>query len=147
MARKRTRRRTDAAAKAARSKRRPRRDRDGLWKRYLHAFFPIFFATFEPEIAAEVDWETLEIVTRELFTKVRGGSRRLPDFVARVKRRDGRPEVFALHFEIQGARRSKEKGGGRSRPLNLYPVTGKDQNFLTRLTFQVRPRPLAVNGS
>ena len=60
MARKRSRRRTDAAAKAARSKRRPRRDRDGLWKSYLHAFFRIFFTTFEPEIAAEVDWETLE---------------------------------------------------------------------------------------
>ena len=40
----------------------------------------------------------------------------------------------------------KKKGAAEAAPEG-YPVTGKDQNFLVRLTFQVRPRPLAVNGS
>ena len=87
-----------------------RRDRDGLWKKYLWHFLRVFLMTFAPDVAAEVDWDTLEFLTPELYTKVRGGARRFPDLVVRAKRLDGEPQVFVMHFEIEGERRREAAG-------------------------------------
>ncbi len=64
-----------------------------------------FRELFFPEFAARLDFESLEFQDRELFKGFPDGQRREPDVVARVRTREGSPEVVVVHIEAQATTR------------------------------------------
>ncbi len=74
---------------------------DQIFKAILRRFFREFLELFFPELAARLDFESLEFQDKELFKGFPDGERREPDIVARVRTREGSPEVVVVHIEAQ----------------------------------------------
>ena len=58
---------------------------DQLFKRFFHEFLQDFLELFSPDVAARLDFTTLEFLDKELFTDFPDGSVREADVVARVE--------------------------------------------------------------
>ncbi len=69
----------------------------------MRRFFRDFLELFFPEFAAHLDFESLEFQDKELFKGFPDGVRREPDIVARVRTREGNPEVVVVHIEAQAS--------------------------------------------
>jgi len=54
-----------------------------------------------PSVAARLDFESVELVDKELFKGFPDGVPRSPDFVARVKTREGKPEIVMVRVKAQ----------------------------------------------
>ncbi len=74
---------------------------DQVFKGILRRFFRDFLELFFPEFAARLDFESLEFQDKELFKGFPDGERREPDIVARVRTREGSPELVVVHIEAQ----------------------------------------------
>jgi len=74
---------------------------DQLFKRFFHEFLQDFLELFYPDVAARLDFTTLEFLDKELFTDFPEGSVREADVVARVATHEGKPELILVHIEVQ----------------------------------------------
>lgn len=74
---------------------------DQLFKTILERLLRDFLELFFPDVAARLDFETLRFVDKEVFANVPEGEVREADIVARVKTRDGAPELVLVHVEVQ----------------------------------------------
>ncbi|MGH9334845.1 MAG: hypothetical protein ACRD21_13975, partial [Vicinamibacteria bacterium] len=77
----------------------------GILRRFFREFLELFF----PEFAARLDFESLEFPDKELFKGFPDGAPREPDVVARVRSREGSPEIVIVHVEAQ-SRAEKDFG-------------------------------------
>ena len=76
---------------------------DQLFKRFFHEFLQDFLELFYPDVAARLDFTTLEFLDKELFTDFPEGSVREADVVARVQTHEGTSELILVHLEIQSS--------------------------------------------
>lgn len=79
---------------------------DQLLKEVLTRFLPDFVALFAPHQAAALDFSTLRLLDKEVFTDVAAGRRREVDLLAEVAARDGTPDLVLIHVEAQQRRKS-----------------------------------------
>ena len=77
---------------------------DQLWKQLLETFFQEFMELFLPDVAARLDFGSVEHLDTEVFTDLPEGSRRQPDVVVRVRTDDGTTEIVLIHIEVQATR-------------------------------------------
>ncbi len=80
-------------------------DHDRLFKELLTTFFPQFLQLFCPELAANLDPESLEFLDKEIFTDVTHGEKHEADIVARARFR-GAGLGFLIHVEPQARRQT-----------------------------------------
>ena len=105
---------------------------DQRFKQLLKEFFPDFLALFFPALAQNLLPEQAEFLDKEAFANFGKGLRRIPDLVAKVPSRNGKPEIIVLHIEVQ-VKRSKRF---RARMFEYY--------MLLRLTHQVPVFPIVL---
>ena len=74
---------------------------DQRFKEFLQLFLRDFLKLFYPEVEERLDFETLELIDKELFTDFPEGSPREADVVAKLRNREGNPEIVLIHVEIQ----------------------------------------------
>ena len=74
---------------------------DQRFKEFLHAFLQDFLKLFYPHVEKRLEFETIEFLGTEVFTDLHDGSRREADVVAKLRTRDGEPELVLIHIEIQ----------------------------------------------
>ncbi len=74
---------------------------DQLFKTILESLLQDFLELFFPEAAAQLDFETLRFIGKEVFANVPSGEVRQADVVARLETRDGEPEIVLVHVEVQ----------------------------------------------
>ena len=77
-------------------------DHDRLFKELLTVFFVEFIELFLPELAKELDRDSITFLDKEIFTNVTTGDKHIADIVARIKFRD-QEAFFILHVENQAA--------------------------------------------
>ena len=75
-------------------------DHDRLFKELLTTFFVEFLELFLPELAAELDRESVVFLDKEVFTDVTSGQRHQVDLLARARLR-GQDSCFLVHVENQ----------------------------------------------
>ncbi len=105
---------------------------DQLFKRFFHEFLQDFLELFYPDVAARLDFTTLEFLDKELFTDFPDGDVREADVVARVETHEGTPEIILIHVEIQ------------SRPERDFPYRMFQYHALLRFKYGVPVFPVAV---
>ena len=105
---------------------------DQLFKRFFHEFLQDFLELFYPDVAARLDFTTLEFLDKELFTDFPEGSVREADVVARVETHEGTPELILVHVEIQ------------SRPEQDFPYRMFQYYALLRFKYGVPVFPVVV---
>jgi hypothetical protein len=91
--------------------------KDQVFKEFLQAFLPEFIALFFPDVARELNFDTLQFLDKELFTDVGEGEQREADIVARVETNQGVPEFLLIHTEVESTRRPSQFP---HRMLNYY---------------------------
>ncbi len=69
----------------------------GVLRRFLREFLELFFGDF----AARLEFESLELPDKDLFKGFPDGVPRKPDLVARIRTREGQPELVMVHIEAQ----------------------------------------------
>ena len=74
---------------------------DQVFKGILRRFFQDFMELFFPDIAGSLDFDSVELQDKELFKGFPDGVQRTPDFVVRVRTREGKPEMVIVHIEAQ----------------------------------------------
>jgi predicted transposase/invertase (TIGR01784 family) len=74
---------------------------DQRFKEFLHAFLRDFLKLFYPRVEKRLEFENVEFLDSEVFTELHDGSRREADVVAKLRTRDGNPELVLIHVEIQ----------------------------------------------
>ena len=74
---------------------------DQRFKEFLQLFLRDFLKLFYPEVEERLDFETLELIDKELFTDFPEGNPREADVVAKLRNREGSPEIVLIHVEIQ----------------------------------------------
>ena len=74
---------------------------DQLFKDFLRAFLQDFLELVYPELAERLDFKTLHLLDKELFTDFPEGKMREADLVAEVETRDGSPNLVLVHIEVQ----------------------------------------------
>ena len=85
---------------AAQNKTEPTTDHDALFKRLLLTFFVEFILAFLPDVAAQIDFDTIAFQPQEILSDLDGGERHIVDLLVKVRRRG--EEVFLLiHIENQ----------------------------------------------
>src|SRR5579875_169098 len=80
---------------------------DQLFKQVLQAFFADFLRLFDPELAANLDLDTVTFRDAEAFTDIPQGERRTADLVVQVRTLAGLAELILIHVEVQ---RKREPG-------------------------------------
>jgi hypothetical protein len=105
---------------------------DQLFKRFFHEFLRDFLELFYPDVAARLNFTTLEFLDKELFTDFPEGSVREADVVARVTTHEGKPELILVHLEIQ------------FRPEHDFPFRMFQYYGLLRFKYGVPVFPVAV---
>jgi predicted transposase YdaD len=75
-------------------------DHDRLFKQLLSTFFLEFLALFVPELAREVEADSVEFLEKETFTDAVAGHHHVVDLLARV-RVLGAPGCILVHVETQ----------------------------------------------
>jgi hypothetical protein len=118
---------------------------DQVFKGILRRFFRDFMELFFPDAAAALDFDSVELPDKELFKGFPDGVERRPDFVVRVRTREGRPEIVIVHIEVE-ARRERRIGrrmfeyytllwlssGVPVFPIVLFVKGGRRQGIATR---------------
>ncbi len=74
---------------------------DQLFKDFLRAFLKDFLELVYPELAERLDFGTLHLLDKELFTDFPEGKMREADLVAEVETRDESPSLVLIHIEVQ----------------------------------------------
>jgi len=74
---------------------------DQRFKEFLHAFLQEFLKLFYPHVEKRLEFGDFEFLDTEVFTELHDGSRREADVVAKLRGRDGDPELVLIHIEVQ----------------------------------------------
>jgi len=74
---------------------------DQLFKDFLRAFLQECLELVYPELAERLDFKTLRLLDKELFTDFPEGTTREADLVAEIETRDGSPRLVVIHIEVQ----------------------------------------------
>jgi hypothetical protein len=74
---------------------------DQLLKAILERLLQDFLELFFPEVAARLDFRTLQFVDKEVIANVPDGTVREADIVAKLETREGGPELVLVHVEVQ----------------------------------------------
>jgi len=74
---------------------------DQLFKDFLRAFLQDFLELLYPELAERLDFKTLQLLDKELFTDFPEGTMREADLVAEIETRHGSPRLVVIHIEVQ----------------------------------------------
>ena len=74
---------------------------DQVFKGILRRFFRDFMELFFPDVAESLDFDSVDLLDKELFKGFPDGVQRTPDFVVRVRTREGEPEMVIVHIEAQ----------------------------------------------
>ena len=74
---------------------------DQRFKEFLHAFLQDFVKLFYPHVGKRLDFENIEFLDTEVFTDLHDGRRREADVVAKLRTRNGEPELVLIHVEVQ----------------------------------------------
>jgi hypothetical protein len=74
---------------------------DQVLKAILRTFFRDFMELFFPDVAGSLEFDSVEPLEKELFKGFPDGVERRPDFVARVRTREGAAETVVVHIEVQ----------------------------------------------
>lgn len=77
---------------------------DQLFKEFLKEFLPQFLTLFFPEEAAQLNWNSVRFLDKEMFTDILVGDVREADLIAEVQTNRGEPELILLHIEVQAKR-------------------------------------------
>jgi hypothetical protein len=77
---------------------------DQVFKGILRRFFRDFMELFFPDVAGSLDFDSVDLLDKELFKGFPDGVQRTPDFVVRVRTREGKPEMVIVHIEAQPGR-------------------------------------------
>lgn len=80
---------------------------DQLLKTLLLTFFSDLLELVDPELAHEVDPQSLESLDKELFTDLPTGRRREVDLLVRARLRRGDPRLILVHVEVERQFRSR----------------------------------------
>lgn len=80
---------------------------DQRFKELLRLFLQPFLEFFFPDIESQLDLSKPEFMDKELFEDPPDGPARIADLVARVRPRDGEPELLLIHIEVQADRRKE----------------------------------------
>ena len=85
---------------AARNKMEPTTDHDALFKRLLLTFFVEFVLAFLPDVAAQIDFDTIAFQPQELLADLVDGDKQIVDLLVKVKLR-GQDAFLLIHVENQ----------------------------------------------
>ncbi len=83
---------------------------DQVFKTILRRFFRDFMELFFSDVAEALDFDSVELPDfpdRELFKGFPDGVERRPDFVVRVRTREGKPEIVIVHIEVEAKRKPR----------------------------------------
>ena len=83
---------------------------DQLFKTLLEKFLKDFLQLFFPDVAARLDFGTVQFLDKELTTDFPRGTTREVDVVAKLETQEGEPEIVLVHVEVQSR---PEKDFGR----------------------------------
>ena len=75
-------------------------DHDRLFKELLTTFFVEFLELFLPDLATELDRDSITFLSQEVFTDVTGGERHEVDLLVQARLR-GQNSFFLVHVETQ----------------------------------------------
>ena len=78
----------------------PTTDHDALFKQLLLTFFVEFVLAFLPDVAAQIDFDTIAFQPQELLADLVGGDKQIVDLLVKVKRR-GQDAFLLIHVENQ----------------------------------------------
>lgn len=81
-------------------------DHDRLFKELLTTFFVEFCDLFLPQIARDLERDSVQFLDKEVFTDVTTGARHEADLVARVRWR-GQESFFLIHIEHQASKQAE----------------------------------------
>ncbi len=79
---------------------------DRLFKELLTFFFVEFVELFLPDVAAYIDYDTVEFLDREIFTDITAGETHEVDLVVKARFR-GKDTFFLIHVENQSSPQSR----------------------------------------
>ena len=79
---------------------------DQLLKTVLATFFQDLVDLVDPELAREIESDSLEHLDKEVFTDLPEGKRREVDLLVRARLRSGTDRLVLVHVEIESAYRS-----------------------------------------
>ena len=99
-------------------------DHDGLFKQLLSAFFFQFLQLFFPELAAQIDPDSIVMMNKELTEKGRLGGKHIADLVVRAKLRD--EDSF---FIIHGENESQSRGTFPRRMFHYFADLDREYNL------------------
>ncbi len=74
---------------------------DQLFKAILEKFLKDFLELFFPDVAARLDFGTVQFLDKELPMDFPRGTTREVDVVARLETHQGEPEIVLVHVEVQ----------------------------------------------
>jgi hypothetical protein len=94
---------------------------DQLFKEVLGEFFPEFIELFFPQLAADLDRDSIEFLPVELFTDLIAGDAFETDLIVKAKFR-GQESCFIIHVEHQG----KFEQGFDWRMFNYFALLLRD---------------------
>jgi hypothetical protein len=80
-------------------------DHDRLFKELVTTFFVEFIELFFPQIALELDRDSIEFLDKEIFTDISSGEKHEVDLLVKVKLR-GREVFILIHIENQASAKS-----------------------------------------
>jgi hypothetical protein len=80
---------------------------DQLFKELLHSFFREFLELFFSDVAARLNFDTVQWLEQEFFTDFPEGDARRADTLAQVETIDGDPELVLFHMEAERLRRTE----------------------------------------
>ncbi|MBW4617458.1 MAG: Rpn family recombination-promoting nuclease/putative transposase [Desmonostoc vinosum HA7617-LM4] len=75
-------------------------DHDRLFKELISTFFMEFLDLFLPQVASQIDRDSIQFLPQEVFTDVTSGERKEIDLLAQV-RYQGQETCFLIHLENQ----------------------------------------------
>ncbi len=78
----------------------PATDHDALFKQLLMTFFVEFVIAFLPDVAAQIDFDTIAFQPQELLADLVGGDKSVVDLLVKVKLR-GEDAFLLIHVENQ----------------------------------------------
>ncbi|MCP4361745.1 MAG: hypothetical protein GY796_27350 [Chloroflexi bacterium] len=105
---------------------------DRIFKEFLYRFLPDFLRLFFPNEAAQLNFDTLKFLDKDLIVNLPEQALRITDIIAEVERLTGEKEVIITHVDVE-ARRKKPL------PRRMF-----EYYALLRLLSQKRVLPIAL---
>ncbi len=107
---------------------------DALFKRLLKTFFRSFVELFFPEVASQIQWDSIEFLDKEEQSQEAEGQsfHRTADIVVKVSTIDGNEEIILIHVEIEHPWRS------------TFPFRMFEYFMLLRLSHRLPIFPIAI---